>query len=219
MPIIEMIVLAKSKKLGGRCIAGLRVDGGGWVRPVAPSPDGTLFPQHYALTNGSQAEVLDVVKIEVKEPRPERYQPENWVISDKKWKLISRPGSEEHQSTLWDSIVSGPTLLGNQSDRIHVRKFEDQPAKASLALIMPSKIEWTIGIDVRGHRQTRAIFKLKGTTYDLAVTDEAWKKHLGKLPEGSYPVKSGEGFLLTISLSEPFNNYCYKLVSSVLRIE
>jgi hypothetical protein len=219
MPSIEMIILAKSKKLGGKCIAGLRIDGGGWVRPVAPSPDGTLFPQHFTLANGSPAEVLDVVKIEVKEPRPEPYQPENWVISDKKWKLIARPGSEEHQSTIWENIVTGPTLLGNQSDRIHVRRFEEQPAEASLALITPSKIEWTIGTDVRGHRQTRAILKLKGTMYDLAVTDEAWRKHLSKLPEGSHPAKSGEEFLLTISLGEPFNNYCYKLVSAVIRVE
>jgi len=219
MPTIEMIILAKSKKLGGKCIAGLRTDGGGWVRPVAPNPDGTLFPQHFTLTNGSPTEVLDVVRIEVKEPRPEPYQPENWVITDKKWKLISRPGSEEHQSIIWSNIVTGPTLLGNQSDRIHIRKFEDQPAEASLALIMPSKIEWTIGIDIKGHRQTRAVFKLKGTTYDLAVTDEAWKRHLGKLSKGSHPVKSGEKFLLTISLGEPFNKYCYKLVSSVLQME
>jgi len=230
MPIIEMIILAKSKKLGGKCIAGLRTDGRGWVRPVAPSQDGTLFPQHYTLTSGSQAEVLDVVRIEVKEPRPEPHQPENWVISDKKWRLIARPGSEEHQSTLWNHIASGPTLLGNQSDRIHIRRFEDEPAEASLALVMPSKIEWTIGESVTGARQTRAVFKLKGTTYDLAVTDEEWKKRLSELPDGIYPftklkslgLKPNDKFLLTVSLGEAFPRHRpthhFKLVTSVIQI-
>lgn len=231
MPTIEMIILTKSKKLGGKCIAGLRTDGGGWVRPVAPSPDGTLFPQHYLLTSGSEAEVLDVVKVELTEPRPEPHQPENWLVSDRRWRLIARPASEEQRSILWDHIVSGPTLLGNQSDRIHIRRFEEEPAEASLALVIPSKIEWTVGESVRGARQIRAVFKLKGATYDLAVTDPDWNNRLSRLAEGVYPLtklksiglKPSDKFLLTISLGEPFPRYRpthhFKLVASVIQIE
>src|SRR6266850_2762793 len=32
MPLVDLICLANSNKMGGRCIAGLRTDGGGWVR-------------------------------------------------------------------------------------------------------------------------------------------------------------------------------------------
>jgi len=223
-----MVVLAKSKKLGGRCVAGLKTDGGVWVRPVGPSEDGTLFSQHYTLSNGSQAEVLDVVKIEVKEPRPEPHQPENWLISDKKWRLVARPASEEHQSILWNHIVSGPTLLGNQSDRVHIKTFEEEPAEASLVLVTPRKIQWTIGGSVTGKRQTRAVFKLKGTTYDLVVTDTDWECRLGRLPKGAYSIKDlgsvgiepNDEFLLTISLGEAFPKYRpkhhFKLVASVI---
>ena len=212
-------------------MAGLRTDGGGWIRPVASTPDGTLFPQHYTLTDGSQAKVLDVARIGLKEPRPEPHQPENWVISEKKWRLIARPASTEHQSILWDHIVSGPTLLGNQSDRIHIRTFEEEPAKASLALVIPTKIEWTIGKSVRGRRQTRAVFKLKGAMYDLVVTDTDWEDRLGRLPGGVYSLtdlksiglKPSDKFLLTVSLGESFPRdrptHHFKLVASVIQIE
>lgn len=231
MPTIEMIVLAKSKKLGGRCIAGLRTDGGGWVRPVAPSQDGTLFPQHYALSDGSQVNVLDVVKIELTEPRPEPHQPENWLISNKPWKLVARPATPEHQEVIWSHIVSGPSLLGNQSDRIHIMRFENSPAEASLALVVPKRIEWTIGEDVMGRRQTRAVFKLKSAKYDLVVTDPEWKDRLSELPEGIYPLtnlksiglKPNDEFLLMVSLGEPFPRHRpthhFKLVASVIQIE
>jgi hypothetical protein len=36
MPTFEMICLAKSSKRGGICIAGLKTDGSGWLRPVSP---------------------------------------------------------------------------------------------------------------------------------------------------------------------------------------
>lgn len=230
MPTTEMIILARSKKHGGKCIAGLRTDGGGWVRPVAPSTDGTLFLEHYTLADGSQAEVLDVVRVNLKEPQPEPHQPENCVIGDRKWRLIARPGSKEHQAILRDHIVSGPALLGNQSDRIHIKTFEDEPAKASLALVTPSTIEWAIGKSFRGKRQTRAIFELKGTTYDLVVTDEGWEDRLSDLPEGIYPstklksigLKSNDKFLLTVSLGEPFPwsrpTHHFKLIASVIQI-
>jgi hypothetical protein len=49
MPTVEIICLANSRKHSGRCVAGLRTDGQGWIRPVGPSDNGTLFPWHYTL--------------------------------------------------------------------------------------------------------------------------------------------------------------------------
>jgi hypothetical protein len=34
MAQVDLICLANSRKLGGRCVAGLRLDGSGWVRRV-----------------------------------------------------------------------------------------------------------------------------------------------------------------------------------------
>ncbi len=87
----EVICLANSRKLGGRCIAGLRVDDSGWLRPVGTLPDGTLYPPNYTLSDGTVAAPLDVVQIGIRAHRPLTHQPENWVVDGSTWTLLSRP--------------------------------------------------------------------------------------------------------------------------------
>ena len=77
MPTFEILCLANSKKHGGRCVAGLRTDGGGWVRPVADTEDGALFPEHYMLPDGSEPRIMDILRISPRECRPRPHQPEN----------------------------------------------------------------------------------------------------------------------------------------------
>ena len=61
MAVVDLICLANSYKNGCRCIAGLRVDRGGWVRPVSGRPEGELEPRHYLLDDGSEPGLLDVL--------------------------------------------------------------------------------------------------------------------------------------------------------------
>ena len=221
MPVFEIICLANSRKLSGRCIAGLRTDGRGWIRPVGESPDGTLFQGHYILENGSEARVLDVLKIDFTRPRPDPYQPENWLIRGKRWELVARPAPLKDQRAFHSYIVPGPTLFGNQSDRVSVETFTKAPAEASLALVIPDSMEWIIKKNIRGKRQIRALFSLSGTLYDLGVTDPMFEQYLKSLPLGNYSLKSiglrkTDKLLLTVSLGEPFQGDCYKLITSVL---
>lgn len=44
MPAVDVLCLAFSMKHGGRCVAGVRLDSGDWVRPVSAAEDGTLMP-------------------------------------------------------------------------------------------------------------------------------------------------------------------------------
>jgi len=221
LPTIEIICLANSRKLSGRCIAGLRTDGRGWIRPVSESPDGTLFQGHYVLKDGSEAQVLDVLKIELLKPRPAPYQPENWVISSTHWKLIERPASFEQQRIFRAFIVHGPALFGDQSDRISAEVFSEAPAESSLGLVIPDEIEWTVTKNIKGRRQIRALFNLGGAPYNLGITDPVLEQYLTKRPFGNYSIdsiglKRNDKLLLTVSLGEPFQGDCYKLVTSVL---
>jgi hypothetical protein len=81
VPQVDIICLANSRKHGGHCVAGLRLDGGGWLRPVGVAADGVLWPDDYTLTNGSEARTLDVIRVGLRTPRPAIHQPENWVIN------------------------------------------------------------------------------------------------------------------------------------------
>src|SRR5687768_8614729 len=95
MPAVEMICLANSKKHGGRCVAGLRLDGQGWVRPVGVGKDGTLYPRQYRLTDGTSARVLDRLRVQLYAPHPKPHHPEDWYVSGAPWELLARPAPRD----------------------------------------------------------------------------------------------------------------------------
>ena len=57
---VDLLCLANSRKDGGRCIAGVRLDDGGWLRPVGSGAHGALVPRDYLLPVGGEPRVLDI---------------------------------------------------------------------------------------------------------------------------------------------------------------
>jgi hypothetical protein len=222
MPTVEIICLANSRKHSGRCVAGLRTDGQGWIRPVGPSDNGTLFPWHYTLADGTEPHLLDILRIELDSHQPKSHQPEDWRIAEKTaWQLLFRPAPVFCRLLLRSAVVRGPDLLGNQSDRIPFGAFATTPAGASLALILPKDLLWDVRNKDGGKRQVRARFRLGAAPYNLAVTDPHWEKRLDTLRPGIHPATAAslepdDTILLTISLGEPFSGECYKLAAAVI---
>src|SRR5262249_45899508 len=182
--------LANSKKYQARCVAGLCTDGRGWVRPIGPNEHGTLEARHYTLDDGSEARVLDLLRIELECPRPEPHQPENWLVGPARWKLIARPVHKSQLGVLRDGIVAGPALLGSRSDRTPCAAFRSSAAGASLALVKPCDLEWLVTTSPRGKPQVRALFKLGGAPYSLSVTDPVWERKLCGRPARQHPPSS-----------------------------
>jgi len=225
---IEIICLANSRKMQGWCVAGLKTDGTGWIRPVAAGGgDGTLHTADCRLPDGSEPQLLDVIQIGCAEAKPQPHQPENQRLSRTPWRFVSRPAPnavpETVRSLLLGSLVKGPLLLGNFGDKRDYGVLCRTPAASSLALVAPQNLHWCIQAGWRGNRQTKAVFNLTHTPYSLSVTDPVWAQRLAHLPNGLYPreaasVGTSEQILFTISLSEPleWNNHCYKLVAGVI---
>lgn len=220
MPVIEVICLANSWKRGGRCVAGLRTDGGGWVRPVSAELKGVLQYRHYAVGRGKEAALLDVLQISLQCPQPVSHHPEDWLIASGPWKRSSKPSSQEVRTFLQENLAAGPELLGDCHERIAYSVFEHRAAAASLALVKPDTLAWRLGKNsTTGRQSLRAVFALAGADYNLPVTDPVWQKNFAALPAGDYTGENGgKEMLLTISLGEPFGreNCCYKLVAGVV---
>ncbi len=222
MPTVEVICLANSWKHGGRCVAGLRMDGEGWVRPVSSEPEGVLQAQHYTLAGGGEAALLDVLKMRLVGPQPEPHHPENWLMECGQWKRPAWAALDQVQAILQQSLTSGPELLGDCQEKIPYASLQQRPAAASLALVRPEMLSWQIqgGLQT-GKRRMRAVFTLAGNTYNLPLTDPVWRKRLSSLPDGCYPWEEDvQDVLLTISLSEPFDRdgFCYKLAAAVITL-
>lgn len=220
MPQVDIICLANSRKHGGRCVAGLRVDGSGWLRPVGTLPDGTLFATDYVLADGTHAAPMDVIRVGVRAPRPAPHQPENWVIDGTTWKLVARPMGCELISILQAAMVRGPGLLGGFSDRVPWSDFQQQTAPASLAIVAPDTIELHSQPTPRGKVQARGRFSLgvdrRTHVYDLPITDPRWEGVASQLQQPCTLQQAKGRFVLIISLGEPFEQYCYKLIAAVI---
>jgi len=224
MPKVKFICLANSRKFGGRCVAGLQLGSIDWIRPVSSQADGTLSHGQYSLDDGTDASLLDVIEVEVTKPRPQVHQPENWELAPGRWHLVGRFKGTQAVSQLVSILVAGPILIENQLDHVDHSALTTNPASASLALIEPSSLKWNITTTFTGKRQTRCRFNLSGAAYDLAVTDMHVEKQLSSLSLGIHSRQAAAidpkaRVLLTISLGEPLNGICYKLVAAVIVID
>lgn len=224
--------------MGGLCIAGLKTDGSGWLRPISRRENGALDPSDYLLDIVNRPpQVFDILRIECLEHRLKPHQPENWVISQKKWQVIGSLKQRELIEILKPEIDRNAKLehlFGNSSDRVEYELLQKNPALHSLAYIKPKNITWIVG-EYQGKKNYRAKFTLANNSYDLKITDPDWKARMDKaeLSVGNYSSSvaidklnligfTSEGFRLTISLGEPFiptgseRKYCFKLIAAVI---
>lgn len=224
MPRVELICLANSTKMGGRCVAGLATDSAGWIRPVAGDTDhGQLYQRHYGLGQGEEPEVLDVLEIELLRPRPGPGQPENWEIGNRPWNLVRRPAGRDSYPVLDSAVVSGPDMLG--STYASIANVAAGELTSSLALVNPSAVSFHVRLDQRNRLQPRTMFTLSRHRYDLPITDPAWHsrivRSLSSEPglahtKADIGMPEGSEIIFTISLSEPFGGFCYKLVAGII---
>lgn len=79
---MDMVILSKSSKYSGYCVAGIALDSGRLVRLVTSNKaaHGALFSRDLIMENGREAEVLDAVRVCGVSPCPGTIQTENYRI-------------------------------------------------------------------------------------------------------------------------------------------
>lgn len=82
----DIVILTKSTKRGGYCVAGIDIDSGEWVRLTSSDEwsHGALTNAHMTYADGTACKVLDCVRVEVVREVPIAHQPENVLIDEKR---------------------------------------------------------------------------------------------------------------------------------------
>lgn len=220
MPSFDLICLANSRKLSERCIAGLRTDTGGWIRPVSKAEHGELNYSERQLGPDGEPRNFDIIRVSLAKAHAAPSQPENWLINPESWRLIERPAPARFDVLVRRAIHSGEVLFDSLSDRVPETTFHSKQARESLVLIRPSDVRW-ITEEFHGRRKARVSFKLGNAQYALAVTDPSveWDiklKDLGRHTSEELGLEESRT-LFTVSLGEAFEGNCYKLVAAVLQ--
>lgn len=221
MPVNEILVLACSKKWGGRCVAGISKRTGDWLRPVSNHPHGELYPYHYRI-DGRDTEILDVVGFEHGGGADDPSQPENVEVAASRWWLTGKVDAADAVAVISPHLVNGPTLLGNRGLAVPGEEAM-RGVGASLALVRPRSTEFHLEPPRKGtsRPRPRVGFELGGQRYDLALTDYLVAPALMNAGLGTHELialgfDADADVFLTVSLAEARDGWCTKLVAAVL---
>jgi hypothetical protein len=155
-----------------------------------------------------------VLDIGLARPKPEIHQPENWLLDGSTWKMHGQQDLRPFVASLTKAVVAGPEVLRGISDRVAWADFEARHAEASLALVAPKELELLLIQRPDGRHQVRGRFALGNCEYNLSMTDPLWEKKVHN--EGNLRFHQTERkFLVTVSLGEPFNGFCYKVIAAL----
>lgn len=215
--------MANSRKLHGRCIAGREIVSGrpaDWIRPVSNRERQEVSEYERQYPDGSDPALLDVLDIPLLEHHPKDYQVENWLLDPEfYWEKVGKlswndlnPFSEP-EGSLWKN---GFDTSNGTNDQIPLHQAIKETS--SLKLIRVDEVRLRVFAPGRAFgnskRRVQARFQFDDNDYALWVTDPDIERYYLAHEDGSYDL---DECYLTISLGEPFNENCYKLVAAVIK--
>jgi len=216
-----MVCLANSRKLGGRCVAGLAWDGNAysvWIRPVSANGSGELYAERL-YNDRSDPQLLDVIDLSLSASKPIGCHNED-IIVDASVTWQKREKLAYHEALSMTSISSVPLWIDGRSssnglnDVIAQSVAETLPN--SLRLICPDRLIMRATAEYQNKRKVRGEFSLGHSSYILSITDTKIESEFLRYEVGTERAVLKP--LLCISIGEVFDSRkaCYKLIAGVI---
>lgn len=207
MEIMRLIILTESSKFSGKCVAGVDVESGKWVRLVSNdvATHGAIVESDLYYEDGTKCEVLDIVDVPVIRACGDEIQPENVLLDTSVYmKYVGK-------ASLADVLAKHPVenrinILGNKYSYITAQRIGT--VGYSLALVEVRNLKIWQGENPSGNPKTKADFTYQMDRYtQVPVTDPIF-----------YSVTNGTVFnraILVVSIGTPYNEKYYKFVSRI----
>lgn len=223
--IIKRIVcLANSRKLSGRCIAGVELGENderlGWIRPVSDRENQEVSEYERQYEDGSDPRLLDVINVPLRRHLSNGHQQENWLIDPEYyWEKVGtfeRRRLNEMADAGGGLWRNGCSSSNGENDRIPLEKANEETG--SLKLVHVDRLHLSVfapGEAFGKKKRVQAKFQFAGCRYALWVTDPRVERFYLAKSNGDYQLE--EECYLTISIGEPYKGHCYKLVAAVIR--
>ncbi|MCK4888161.1 MAG: hypothetical protein KAS96_12295 [Planctomycetes bacterium] len=204
----QIVCLANSYKRGGRCIAGVDLDTGQWVRPIGRGPEGAIGIER--LVDGHEPKLLDILEIPIGGATDNLgCQPENRLLNRGRWCNIGSLSIDDVLQYVGDTMP----LLHSNTKRVNPAIFENMPRNEwrSLQLIRVA-VHFN---DYFGKPHARFDYN---SEHNLKVTDPVFNERHQNL---NFKIDC----LLTVSMAAPYKApcddipYCYKMVAGAIKLE
>lgn len=221
---VDMLCLANSEKNGQRCLAGVRLDTGGWIRPVSTEGGGALFEDQYTTECGKIARPLDSVRIRFDQYSPKYHQPENWLISkEESLELLDSELKKPQLLALNTALQRKGKIFSTEQNHRPKTELKDSLSTQSLTLIRPQNTHFYTKTINNENNQPRSEFDFDGHHYDFPITDPRWRQRVrGDNPRDLPSINdlnNDEDILFTVSLGEEYEGHCYKIVAAVFSLD
>jgi hypothetical protein len=222
----RMLCLASSRKRGGCCVAGIVAEPQGrryWLRPVGAYATGLSDIDCWIGTVGRSVQPLDVVRVPVTAPAPERHQKENWRIDPTAYWEYEKSITPNDATAVLHKLADatphlweiGMSTQAGCNDEVTVDRLND--IDCSLRLIHVPSLTLRVRPSARraGELRVQGAFEYAGVPYALWITDRRIEDEYKVRGIGEYALGSA---FLTISLSEPFGDAVHKLIAAVMPV-
>ncbi|BBB92471.1 MAG TPA: hypothetical protein PKA28_04445 [Methylomusa anaerophila] len=217
----QIILLAKSKKMGHYCTAGIDIATGEWIRIVSEdaSIQHAVCECHMRYESGAVPQVLDIINIGCQRHSPNEYQNENYVLNPScTWEKIG-------QASIQDVLRIHPidkhnALFYNYNHKVshEVIQQTESSLRYSLALIDPDNVK--ILIEPKQYNDEKSIkvqFWYNGSWYKyIRVTDPEFLARYSSYDYGVYALSDDVLFVMSLGDAYSNENSHYKLVATVL---
>ncbi len=207
----QIICLANSKKHSDRCIAGIEIVTGKWIRPVSDLDDGRV-PRNICLVDDREPRSLEILEIPLASDGP-GYECENRSILPGEWSLVRKASLMETVQYLEEEI-----LYSSWSNAVPFSHLQALPEDQRRTLQLIKTAEFSVHQYPDTKKWEGRLSTVNGQTMRAKITD---LDLLSKLDQGITP---SNVCLVTISLAQPWRRSsqdelsCWKLISGVIEL-
>ncbi|QZZ19099.1 hypothetical protein J5X98_16960 [Leptothermofonsia sichuanensis E412] len=217
----QIICLANSWKHGERCIAGIDLMTGNWIRPVSDLSDGRV-PWFVRMVDGQEPQLLDILDIPLADTASSHWDfaRENHSILPGEWRRVGR--------------LQVTDLLPYCDYRNSILHNPDRCVTVPYLRALPPGDRQTLQLVYAKELSVQGIFKLSGrrkwqatlngasghSLVNVTITDPVFVERLETGYRPQHPC------LVTVSLSLPFrpaqeceqDEACWKLIAGVIEL-
>ena len=206
-----VLILTKSAKTGGYCVAGIDVNTRQWIRLVTDNAEvhNSLTDDNMVCSNGRICNKLDVVEVEFIRNAPAPHQPENALINQAvPFRYLYSYESIEHALRQLNIRPIEPQYLYGSSSRC-ISSDNIDSYRCSLCLFKVHDLE--IQNSATNGKRNKVGFSYHGSSYNqFSMTDRDYYFR-------SSPDSISEAYIVASIPTVPFelNDSYYKFVSAI----
>jgi len=219
-PLKRIICLANSWKLEERCIAGIVIDSGKWIRPVCDSlyPEDGRVPRPIRLIGGREPELLDILEIPLADTGNDfGFECENLSILTGRWQCLGKVKPTD----LLKYCSSFPYILHNSWKYVNPSYLQSLPFHQRRTLQLVQVVSFSVErrTNSKGNSEWRGTIQASNgqRLVGAKITDPVF---VNKLETGHQPKNN---CLITVSLGIPWappewdgEDPCWKLIAGVI---